>query len=93
MVGDVNSGCNTTALEKLLKPLQHNLTMELARALVNLQADGETQSRYDNLAEKRTEGTLTPAEAEELEAIVRANTLLGLLQAEAHTMLAHAKSA
>ena len=82
-----------TALEKLLRPLQRNLTAELARALVNLRADTETQSRYDELAEKRTEGTLAPTELEELEAIVRANTLLGLLQAEAHSLLAHTKTA
>jgi hypothetical protein len=83
----------TTALEKLLRPLPRNLTAELARALVNLQADAETQSRYDALAEKRTEGALTPMEQEELEGIVRANTLLGLLQAEAQSVLGRAKPA
>ena len=61
------------------------------RALIGLQADTETQARYDELAEKRTEGQLTPAEAAELESIVRANTLLGLLKTEAHTFLAHAR--
>jgi hypothetical protein len=88
----MNTG-STTALERLLRPLRSNLTAELARALVNLQADPETQSRYDELAGKRTEGTLAPTELEELEAIVRANTLLGLLQAEAHSVLAHTKPA
>jgi hypothetical protein len=83
----------TNALEKLLRPLRSNLTAELARALVNLRADPETQSRYDELAEKRTEGALAPTELEELEAIVRANTLLGLFQAEAHSVLAHTKPA
>jgi len=73
--------------------LRHNLTAELARALVNLRADPETQSRYDELAEKRTEGALDPMELEELEAIVRANTLLGVLQAEAHSVLAQTKPA
>ena len=81
----------TTALERLLRPLSSNFTVELARALIGLQADAETQARYDELAEKRTEGQLTPAEAAELESIVRANTLLGLLKTEAHTFLAHAR--
>jgi hypothetical protein len=83
----------SSALERLLRPLQRNLTVELARALVDLRADPETQSRFNELAEKRTEGALVPMELEELEAIVRANTLLGLLQAEAHSLLAHTQPA
>ncbi len=81
----------TTALERLLRPLSQNLNIELARALVSVQADAETQARYDELAGKRTEGQLTPAEQIELEAIVRANTLLGVLKTEAHALLVHAK--
>lgn len=81
----------TTALERLLRPLSQNLTVELARALVGLQADAETQARYEELADKRTEGQLTPAEQAELESMVRANTLLGVLKTEAHAFLAHAK--
>jgi hypothetical protein len=82
----------TTALERLLRPLSRNFTVELARALIGVEADAETQARYDDLAGKRTEGQLTPAEQTELEAIVRANTLLGLLKAEAHAFLAHSQS-
>ncbi len=76
-----------TALEKVFRPLSRSLTVELARALVNLQADEETQVRYDVLAELQTEGRLTPPERDELEAIVRANTLLGLLKAEARLVV------
>lgn len=83
------NGSETSALEKLLRPLSRELTVELARALVNIQADAETQARYDALADKRTEGQLTPQEQAELEAIVRANTLLGVLKAEARVFLAH----
>ena len=82
-----------TALEKLFRPLSRNLTAELARALVNLQADEETQTRYDTLAEQRTLGSLTPPEHDELEAIVRANTLLGLLKAEARLVVNPARPA
>lgn len=80
-----------TALERLLRPLSQNFSLELARALAGVQADAETQTRYDELAAKRTEGQLTPAEQVDLESIVRANTLLGVLKAEAHAFLAHAK--
>lgn len=82
---------SATALERLLRPLSQTLTLELARGLVSVQADEETQTRYDELASRRTEGRLTPEEQAELESIVRANTLLGVLKAEAQTFLAHAK--
>ncbi len=70
--------------------MTRNLTPELARALVNLAADEETQTRYDLLAEKNTEGQLTAAEREELESLVRVNTLLGVLKTEARAVLAKA---
>jgi hypothetical protein len=81
---------DTVALEKFLRPMARGLSTELARALVNLTADEETQARYDLLADKRTESQLTPAEQEELESLVRVNTLLGILKAEARAVLANA---
>lgn len=80
-----------TAFERLVRPLSQNLTVELARALIGVQADAETQSRYDELADKRTEGQLAPAELAELESMIRANTLLGVLKTEAHALLARVK--
>lgn len=80
----------TTALERLLRPLSRELTVELARALVGVEADAETQARYDELAGKHTDGRLSPTEKDELESIVRANTLLGILKTEARAFLAHA---
>ena len=88
----MTTGSETSVLAKLLRPLSHGLTAELARAIINLQADDELQARYDELAGKRTEGQLTPDEQEELQAMVQANTLLGLLKAEAHTLLAQSKA-
>jgi hypothetical protein len=70
--------------------MARQLSVELARAIVNLTADEETQARYDSLAEKRTEGQITPADLEELESFVRVNTLLGILKAEAQVVLARA---
>lgn len=81
---------DTEALEKFLRPMARGLSAELARAIVNLTADEETQSRYDLLAEKNTEGQLTSAEREELESLVRVNTLLGVLKVEAKAVLAKA---
>ena len=82
-----------SGLEKLLRPLSQDLTIELARALSNLTADEETQGRYDALADRKNQGRLTPAEEEELESLVRANTILGLLKAEAQLVLNHTKPA
>ena len=81
---------DTVALEKFLRPMARGFSTELALALVNLTADEETQSRYDLLAEKNTEGQLTLAEREELESLVRVNTLLGVLKVEAKAVLAKA---
>ena len=81
-----------SGLERLLRPLSQGLTAELASALVGLSADDETQARYDALADKSNQGTLTPVE-EELQSLVRANTLLGLLKAEAQAVLSHIKPA
>jgi hypothetical protein len=81
---------DTVALERFLRPMARGLSTELARALVNLTADAETQARYDSLADRRTEAHLTPAEQQELESLVRVNTLLGILKAEARAVLAKA---
>ena len=81
---------DTVALEKFLRPMARGLSAELARAIVNLNADPEIQDRYDALAGKNTEGKLTPAEMAELESLVRVNTLLGVLKVEAQAVLAKA---
>ena len=85
------TGNDISALERLLRPLSPHLTLELARALVSVLADVETQARYDDLASRHAEGQLSPTEQAELESIVRANTLLGVLKSEAAAVLAHIK--
>jgi len=70
-------------LERLLRPLRHELSVELADALLRLKADEEVQARYDELASKNTEGVLTADERRELESLVRGNSILSLLKAQA----------
>lgn len=77
----------TEVLARLMRPLSRSLSADLARALVTLRADDETQSRYDDLADKNSRGALSGVEAQELEAIVRANTFLGILKAQAQATL------
>ncbi len=81
------TGQYTSALEKLLHPLSHGFTAELASALVQLQADEPTQVRYSELADKANEGMLSQEERMELDALVEANTFLGILKAEAQVFL------
>ena len=83
------NSASSSALERLLRPLSRQLTVDLARALVNVQADEETQARYDEVAGKNASNQLTAEEKTELESIVRANTLLGVLKAEARVFLAN----
>jgi hypothetical protein len=82
-----------TSLERLLRPLRPELSVELADALLRLKADAEVQARYDELADKNTAGTLSPEERAELESLVRANSILGVLKAEARAFLQRLKAA
>lgn len=86
-VNDVNS------LERLLRPLRRELSAELADALLRLKADTEVQARYDELAGKNTDGALNAEERGELESLVRANSILSLLKAEAGAFLQQPKAA
>ena len=86
-VNDVNS------LERLLRPLRRELSAELAGALLRLKADTEVQGRYEELAGKNTEGVLSAEERAELESLVRANSILSLLKAEASAFLEQPKTA
>jgi hypothetical protein len=81
------------ALQRLLRPLRRDLTIQLADSLVHLKADPEVLARYDRLADKNTLGTLTSRERTELESLVRANSLLAVLKAEARAFLKQPKAA
>jgi hypothetical protein len=89
-MGNVN---DFSSLEKLLRPLRRELSLELADALLRLQADEEMQARYDELATKNTDGSLTQVERAELESLVGANSILTLLKAEARAALQRPKAA
>ncbi len=82
--GDIRS------LERLLLPIRRELTPEVARALLRIKADEEVQARYEELAAKNTNDTLAADERTELASLVRVNSLLGLLMAEARAFLQRA---
>jgi hypothetical protein len=81
------------SLQRLLRPLRRELTAELADALLRLKADSQVQARYDELAGKNSEGALTARQRAELESLVRANSFLTLLKAEARAFLRRPKAA
>lgn len=78
-----------SSLEQLLRPLRRGLNAELAALLLRIQADDDVQARYEDLAERNTEGQLSSAERKEFSAMVRANVLLSVLKAEARAYLKH----
>ena len=78
-----------SAFEQLLRPLRRGLNADLAALLLRIEADEEVQARYEDLAERNTEGQLSSAEQNELDSIVRANSLLTVLKAEARAFLQH----
>jgi hypothetical protein len=90
---DVANANDLGTLERLLRPLRRQLSTELAGALVRLEADAEVQTRYEELAGKNTEGVLTVAERAELESLVRANSVLSLLKAQARAILQQPEAA
>jgi hypothetical protein len=82
-----------SSLEQLLRPLRGELNPELAALLLRIRADEDVRARYEDLAERNTEGRLSQAEQNELASIVRANTLLSVLKAEARAYLQHPSAA
>ncbi len=78
------------ALDRLLSPVMECLTPEVARRLVDLRADPAFQDRLDLLADKCTEGDLTPPEREEYDTYVHAIHIISILQAKARKLLAAA---
>jgi hypothetical protein len=68
------------------------MNLELAALLLRMRADDEVQARYEDLAERNTEGQLGQAELDELALKVRVNALLTVLKAEARAFLQHPRA-
>ncbi len=77
----------SSAIEMVASQLGQCLTREVARDIAGLRAHASLQDRIDSLAEKNSEGRITPEELEELEGYVSAATFLSVLQAEARRLL------
>jgi hypothetical protein len=79
-------------MDRVLEPLNRNLTEEAARVLTALRLDEAAQARMEELAAKNTEGRLTPDERTEYESWVSACDLVAILQAKARAWLTRARA-
>lgn len=68
--------------DKMLEGLADCLTGESAERVLAHRADAKLQKYLDQLADKCTEGALTPEERSEYEACVKLGTLLAMLKSK-----------
>jgi hypothetical protein len=78
-------------LNDLLDSVGSCLTPEVAARIVALRADPQIQKHLDDLADKNSEGKLTPEEDAEYEAYVEALDVIAILQAKARKVLKAAR--
>ena len=76
-----------------LTSMDHNLDCRSAESLLLLRADAEMQGRIEELADKCTEGKLTPEERDEYEAMIRVGNFVAILQAKDRRLLAEGHAA
>jgi hypothetical protein len=74
-------------LDRLLDSVTECLTPEVAKRLVELRVDPQTQARIDELADKANGGQLSPGERDEYAGFVEAIDLVAILQAKARRLL------
>jgi hypothetical protein len=82
-----------TALERVLAAVGQCLDRQSAESLLRLRGDTEMQGRIEELADKCTEGRLTPEERDEYEAMIRVGNFVAILQAKARRLLAEGHAA
>ncbi len=78
----------STLLDELLDSVIDCLTPDVARRFASLRASPAVQARFDQLAEKCNEGTLSPSEADEYDALLRTLDVVTLLQLKARNLVA-----
>lgn len=74
-------------LNRVIAPQAGGLSPQLAEFVLSLDFPAGDHARVKELASKSNEGTLTPAERDELEGYVNVGHLLALLQAKARLSL------
>lgn len=75
-------------LDRFLEPVADAFTPELARKIVELRAEPRLQARIDELADKASQGTLSPDEEQDYKNCIEAADIIGIFQAKARHFLA-----
>jgi hypothetical protein len=75
-------------LDRLVAPLAECLTPESARRVLALKADATLQALVDDLADRHSEGRLTPDEDAEYGRYVSYATFVAILKSKARQLLA-----
>jgi hypothetical protein len=89
----VATNAATSAFERVLAAVGQCLDRQSAQAIIELRADSEMQGRIEELAEKSTQGALTPDEREEYDGLVRVGNFVAILQAKARRLLSEGRAA
>ena len=79
---------SASVVGQLLGPRGDCLTPESARRLLALKADPKLQARVDDLAERHSQGALTPDEQAEYGSYVSFDTFVAILKSKARQLLA-----
>ncbi len=77
-----------TPLDRLLDRVTDCFTPDVAKRLVELRPDPDTQARINDLAAKANDGQLSASEEREYSEFVEAIDLVSILQAKARRILA-----
>jgi hypothetical protein len=85
---------NTEAaiLARMLESDERNLTPDAARYLLSIKLPSSDEDRVDELSAKARAGSLTKAEARELDGYLRIGSLVAVLQSTARRLLKQAPS-
>lgn len=77
----------TSVLDRMLDPFSRCFDGESARRVTEYRIDASVQARVDALAEKASEGLLTPDERAEYEAYINADDFIAILKLKARRHL------
>ena len=70
-------------LERMIDPGHGNFTPDVAKYFLSFDFSPEQHARYEALSGRVAQGTLSEAEARELDELIAANALLTVLQSKA----------
>jgi hypothetical protein len=78
---------STSIFSRVIQPDQGSLPADLARYVMSLDFRSEDHARYEELSAKAGSGSLTPAEADELDGYLHVDSLLAIMRLKADRSL------